>query len=140
MNTLKTIWKIIKLPFIAIAWIISLFAPAVAERNPFNEAYFTNLLVESHGFMEGNTLPNKLRPDLYRDDFVIEVDWTTKKYEAIGQALVYSHFTGKKPAIVFLADKPMDVRMISVLESLEIHYWVVQINKDEGKILSIAYN
>lgn len=43
------------------------------------------------------------RVDLLNDQFAIEVDWSHKWQEAIGQALYYAMVTGKKPAVLLLA-------------------------------------
>ena len=63
------------------------------------------------------------RVDILTDTHAIEVDWITKYYEGIGQALHYANQTGKKPVVaialkgkrgVFAEDKEK-VRYISEL-------------------------
>ena len=49
-------------------------------------------------------LPNGTYCDLQTDTEAIEVDFSNKWAEAVGQSLSYSLSTGKKPAIILLID------------------------------------
>ena len=71
--------------------------------------------------------------------FIIEVEWCKKYYEAVGQALFYAHYTGKKPAIVFLVPKgiELDHRVPPVLKNLGIKYWTVHVDKPNGTIINV---
>jgi hypothetical protein len=46
------------------------------------------------------------RVDLLSDEYAIEVDFSHKWSEAVGQSLYYALVTGKKPAIVLLVTNP----------------------------------
>ena len=56
-------------------------------------------------------LPNKrnegrpVRVDCLSRDYAIEVDRTEKWYEALGQAVYYSHLTGREPGIILICYK-----------------------------------
>ena len=49
---------------------------------------------------------NNARVDCLTDIYAIEFDFASKYDEGLGQALVYSYFTGKKPKIVLIVEKP----------------------------------
>ena len=44
--------------------------------------------------------------DMITDEYAIEVDYTNKWAEAVGQSLHYAERTGKKPAIILLLRDP----------------------------------
>lgn len=51
-------------------------------------------------------LEDGVRVDLLNDEYAIEVDWCNHKlYEAVGQSVLYSVLTEKKPAILLLVPK-----------------------------------
>jgi hypothetical protein len=54
------------------------------------------------GMILERVLPNRARVDCLTDEYAIEVDWTGKWAEAIGQALYYSWATGRKPGIILV--------------------------------------
>lgn len=56
------------------------------------------------------------RPDGENSKEVIEIKQLSKWKHAIGQVLVYSIFTGKRPKLVLLEDKPMKKESVQVIE------------------------
>jgi len=74
------------------------------------------------------------RADLVSDTHAIEVDWSHKWAEAIGQSLYYSSVTGKKPGIVLLVkDIGKEERFIyrcqTVCARCEITLWLEQVSE-----------
>lgn len=57
------------------------------------------------------------RPDGENSKEVIEIKQLSKWKHAIGQVLVYSLFTGKKPRLILLEDKPMKEEHIEVIKT-----------------------
>lgn len=54
------------------------------------------------GIPQERSLPNGTRVDCLTDRLAIEVDWTHKWAEAIGQAMLYSAATERLPAIILV--------------------------------------
>lgn len=54
------------------------------------------------GMEQEAVLPNGTRADCMTDRLAIEVDWTHKWAEAIGQAMLYSASTEKLPGIILI--------------------------------------
>lgn len=78
---------------------------------PQTEPQWTKWLIENQ--VEGvseHTLWDKSRVDILTETYAIEVDWSKKWAEAVGQAIYYSKMTGKKPAIILLTKEEEDVR------------------------------
>jgi hypothetical protein len=61
--------------------------------------------------------------DIVTNIFAIEVDYTHKWAESIGQALQYAYESGKKPCIVFIYDYSKDYALLnSVLPTIKRLY------------------
>ena len=150
-NNMKLIFKLLKwtifLPITILLLIGSLFAadskPAKAKAYKYDEKHFTRLLHEEHGFIEGKTqkLPERFQADLWTEDTVIEVDWESKMYEGLGQALTYSFYSDDyHPGIVILDDINKNVnfhKFLDVFRYHEVKVWIVQVNRETGTILNI---
>ncbi len=83
------------------AWVCALavvasWSPSKAETESFYQDRFCA------GMMKERVLPNGTRVDCLTDVYAIEVDWTHKWAEAIGQSLLYAAATGKKPGIILI--------------------------------------
>ena len=61
-------------------------------------------------------LEDGTRADLISEDYAIEVDWSAKWAEGIGQALFYSEMTSKAPGVLLLrkSDQSMESHDIYV--------------------------
>ena len=81
--------------------IISLF---VLERE-----HSANIAVERKGIAEFRT-PDGSRVDVLTEEYAIEVEWSSKWAEAIGQSLYYGIATNRKPAIILLVKDPIKER------------------------------
>ena len=60
--------------------------------------YQTQLCNELDGVMEQSLL-DRTRIDCLTDEYAIEVDFSKKWAESVGQSLYYAEMTGKKPAV-----------------------------------------
>ena len=135
----KLIKFLFKILFLPLTLILSLFTPAAAEKpkrvkNPYDENYFTNLLIEEHGFEEGSTISHKFRPDLFLSGYTIEVDWENKMFEGLGQALTYHYYREDSagPGIVILDDVNKNVnfeKFLDVFDAYDIKVWIVQVDR-----------
>lgn len=59
------------------------------------------------------------RVDLLTETYAIEVDWSAKWAEAVGQSLYYAELTGKKPAVILLVkDAKAEAKFIYRLQTV----------------------
>lgn len=68
-------------------------------------AYNAKLAVAFNG-QASVTMPDGTECDLVTSTHAIEIEWATKPYEAIGQALHYAEQTDLKPGIIVLVKDP----------------------------------
>ena len=64
-----------------------------------------------HAYCNGKEeyiLPDKTRVDCLTETHACEFNWAKKWYEGFGQALWYSHNTGKKPCLVLILKSDKD--------------------------------
>ncbi|MCM2435362.1 hypothetical protein [Agrobacterium rosae] len=87
--------NIIRLLVCAFALVVS-WSPSKAETESFYQDRFCA------GMTKERVLPNGTRVDCLTDVYAIEVDWTHKWAEAIGQSLLYAAATGKQPGIILI--------------------------------------
>ena len=139
-------WKLFKLILAILTLGLSLFitGPVFAKkksvRSPYDENYFTNKLIDEHPFTKGCDIGRKFKADLFRGSYVIEVDWESKMYEALGQALAYSFVCKKKPAIVILDDINRKVnfhKFLDIFKHYKVKVWIVEVDKSNGTIISV---
>ena len=105
-----------------------------------NEAHFCDIITaHMGGKAEVKTDYNK-RIDILTDTHAIECDWTSKPYEAIGQALAYGEFEGKLPGIVFFhpVSKKWHNKTYAMMKHLSQVYgitiWWYEVDKKTGDI------
>lgn len=65
----------------------------------------SRILAERYGCDREVVLEDGSRADLVSRDYAVEVEWCEKWKEAPAQAVLYSVWTGKKPAVILLAGK-----------------------------------
>ncbi len=61
------------------------------------------------------------RVDCLSHSYAIEVDFATKSYECIGQALAYAAFTGKCPGCLLIIETDKDLKHIKKVEAVNKH-------------------
>ncbi|UYZ08533.1 hypothetical protein CFBP5507_05905 [Agrobacterium salinitolerans] len=80
------------------------------------------------GMQQERVLPNGTRVDCITDHMAIEVDWTHKWAEAIGQSLLYAAATEKLPAIILVCKvDPAGCLKHEYLISEAVAYWKLPI-------------
>ncbi|MCD6653568.1 MAG: hypothetical protein LT067_02200 [Sulfurovum sp.] len=89
----------------------------------YNEKHYQTLLCnELDGLMEQSLL-DRTRIDCLTDEYAIEVDFSKKWAESVGQSLYYAAMTGKKPAVgLIVADISKDRKHMKRLEMLADKY------------------
>ena len=149
MKLIKLFIKIILLPITIISTIMGLFTGAAAAdkpkrvKNPYDENYFTQLLIDDHGFDAGCMISHKFKPDLFSEGYTIEVDWEGKMYEGLGQALTYDFYCegSAGPGIVILDDVNKNVnfeKFFEVFDAYNVKVWIVKVDRTNGTILEIV--
>jgi cation transport regulator ChaB len=106
--------------------IISLQAKHFQKEKVYQKIFCT----QYNGIMEYK-LKDKTRVDCLTKNYAIEVDWSKKWAESIGQSLHYALMTGKKPAIVVIQETKKDNHFIGRLKVLckKYHITLFVINK-----------
>ena len=82
----------------------SLLIVGCSQKHHKEKYYQAKLCDELDGVME-RRLPDYTRIDCLTDQYAIEVDFSKKWAESVGQALYYALMTGKKPAVGFIVGK-----------------------------------
>lgn len=78
------------------------------QTDKHNELYYTRLLAKRLKWVANVKTPAGTYCDLVSPTMAVEVEWSNKPYEALGQSLHYANQLDKQPAIVFLLaeDRP----------------------------------
>ncbi len=94
-----------------------------SEKKKHNEKYYQTILCnELDGVMEQSLL-DRTRIDCLTDEYAIEVDFSKKWAESVGQSLYYAEMTGKKPAVgLIVRDNKKDKRHLKRLRVLADKY------------------
>jgi len=58
-------------------------------------------------------LQDNTRVDILTDDLAIEVDFASKWFEGIGQALHYAALTNKTPAVILIVENDQDEKYVT---------------------------
>lgn len=108
---------------ILVVLIIGLLFSGCAEKKKHLEKYYqTQLCNELGGVMEQSLL-DRTRIDCLTDEYAIEVDFSKKWAESVGQSLYYAEMTKKKPAIALIVrDTKKDKRHLKRLRVLANKY------------------
>ena len=93
------------------------------DKKRYNEKYYQTILCdELDGVMEQSLL-DRTRIDCLTDTYAIEVDFSKKWAESVGQSLYYAQMTGKKPAVgLIVANSKKDKSHMKRLEVLAQKY------------------
>lgn len=109
----------------AIFWILSLSLGGIATAaHEHKEKYYQDQWCAQHNGRTEVRLPDKTRADCITTKNVIEFDFGSKWYEAVGQALYYSLQTGKRGGIVLILENMDDrkywIRLNSTIEHFKL--------------------
>lgn len=85
---------------------------------PFPERVYTEMIRDKFfGVMNFHTSTGKI-VDVLCKEYAIEVDFTQKWAEAIGQSLQYAYETNRAPCIIFIYDSVKDFRLFNSIRPL----------------------
>lgn len=70
------------------------------------------------------------RVDCLLPDYAVEVDFASKIYQGIGQAMYYSAETGRLPAVLLIIEDPVNEdKYLKKLEQVQkmhgLKYWII---------------
>ncbi len=85
-----------------IAFLVLAVILLVAVRSVADERSECERLAPKYEAETEVVLFDQTRVDLLNDEYAIEVDWSRKWAEAVGQSLYYAAVTGRKPAVILL--------------------------------------
>ena len=122
-KTPKATWGKVKLFAAMFAATLSLCA---------GEAEEVNRIAQSTGWIGSEVefrLWDQTRVDILTDEYAVEVDWSSKWAEAIGQSLYYAEVTNRKAGIILLVkDKTKEYRNIyrcqTICAKYDIRLWI----------------
>lgn len=108
----------------SVGLLATLTAGAAEAAEKRNEAYYAERWCAEAGGREEVTLPSGARADCITEEFAVEVDWSNKWAEGLGQAMHYASETGKRAAVVLLIHEKSKNAEIYRLESTIAAYGV----------------
>lgn len=85
----------------------------LASEKAYQDAWCTEMNGEVGIFLKDGTIV-----DCVTEEYVVEVDFARKFYEAIGQSLHYATQTNKKAAILLIVEKPSEELYLHRLEQV----------------------
>ena len=124
----------LEVPMNKIAFVlILLFATtANAARLHHEVVYQEHWCTEAGGVTEF-VLPDLARVDCLLDDYAIEMDFSDKWAESIGQALLYANETGRHPGVVLISENGVDdyrflLRFLSAISQSDRAWrvWIIE--------------
>ena len=108
--------KLLRKLFIMTALFLGLFACSSTVEKKNEKWYQKHWCDQMHGQMEV-VLKDKTRCDCLLEDYAVEVDFSRKWAESIGQSLHYAMMTGEKAAVLLIMKGPKDERYLQRLKS-----------------------
>ena len=108
---------------VLVVMITGLLFLGCAEKKKYNEKYYQAQLCNELGGVMEQSLLDRTRIDCLTDEFAIEVDFSKKWAESVGQSLYYAEMTGKKPAVgLIVRETKKDKRHLKRLRILADKY------------------
>ena len=101
---------------------IFLIASTATAKHLHHEKYYQEIWCAERGGQVEVVLPDRTRCDCVTSTHAIEVDFSNKLSEAIGQSLNYSMQTGKRAGILLILEKPKDYKYWIRLNSIIKHF------------------
>jgi hypothetical protein len=99
------------------------------------ESYYQKIFAENIRGRTEVVLDDNARVDIVTDTFAIEVDFSEKWAESVGQSLYYAEKLNKRAGVLLVVDGRNDGRYIQRLMTLAIKYditvWIMDYNSNE---------
>ncbi len=107
------------------------FVSPVFAAHSYLEKEYQNHWCQINSGVTEHILPDSTRVDCLTKDYAIEFDFASKWAESIGQALYYSHCTGKKAGVVLILENPQKDqkyldRLNAVAKTYGITVWTIK--------------
>ena len=118
------------------------FLLLTATASALPEKHYQDIFAAQVGGRTEVTAGDGTRCDILTDSYAIEVDWSKKWAEAIGQSLNYLFQTNLRAGIILIMDTPTDTREAIRVNSIIRHYdlpvtlWVIDRQSEELTLLS----
>jgi len=88
------------------------------SQEKLNEKWYQQRWCEQQNGEAEVRLKDKTRCDCLTDDYAIEVDFSHKWAEAVGQSLHYAKMTGEKAGILLIVEDNKDKKHVSRLQNV----------------------
>lgn len=114
--------------------LLGVFLSGCSQSTKYKEKYYqTELCHDLEGMMEQSLL-DRTRIDCLTDEYAIEVDFSEKWAESVGQSLYYAEMTGRKPAVgLIVRNTKKDKRHMKRLEVLAERYAIKVFKIERGE-------
>lgn len=100
--------------------LLSFLVIPVSAKHLHYESVYQNAYCNSINGKTEVELKDFTRVDCLTDEYAIEIDFGKKWGECVGQALHYSHMTGKKPACALIIEKEEEKRYIKRIHNMPV--------------------
>ena len=110
--------------YIALCFVfVSILFTGCTKETKHNEKYYQTILCNELGGVMEQSLLDRTRIDCLTDEYAIEVDFSKKWAESIGQSLYYAEMTERKPAVgLIVANTKKDKRHLKRLNIIADRY------------------
>lgn len=112
----------------AVTILALVFSQGIAFARAPERAYQEEWCAKEGGVVE-YTLPDRTRVDCLTGEYAIEVDFSSKWAEAVGQSLYYAEMTGKRPGVLLILEDEGDSRhlerLVFLAKRFGIRVWTV---------------
>lgn len=105
-----------------------------SKEKKLHEKHYQTLLCNELGGVMEQSLLDRTRVDCLTDEYAIEVDFSKKWAESVGQSLYYAKMTDKKPGIgIIVGSSKKDKRNLKRLRVLTDAYDIKLFEIQKGK-------
>lgn len=120
-----------------VLFLLMILSSVVFAKHLNYESHYQKIYCDSVGGVTEHVLPDRARVDCLTDRLAVEVDFSEKWGECIGQALLYGVDTNRKPACLLIMEDPVgDIKHLKRLQRVADRYSIKVITIDaDGKIV-----
>lgn len=97
---------------------LTLLLVSCSSQEKLNEKWYQQRWCDQQGGEVEVRLKDKTRCDCLTDDYAIEVDFSKKWAEAIGQSLHYAKMTGEQAGILLIVEGSKDKKHLTRLKNI----------------------